>query len=340
MIVPKQMDDRPWIALTMGDPAGVGPELCLRALSDAAIHRLARLAVFGDWAILDRCRRTLGWGMPKVGIRDAMFGDSPLLETHAAGVIVQTGEPLPDSFQPGVVSADTGTRSAAYLDAAIAAARAGWVHAITTAPINKDAWDRAGVSFPGHTEFLAERFGVRRWTMLQYAEDLACSFVTTHVGHQKAIDGMTKERIVEVIQLSVDGLRRIRKRDPHVIVCGLNPHAGEGGLFGNREEERLIQPAIESVRKSGVSIEGPLPADTAFIPQNRERADVYVCMYHDQGHIPIKALAFDRAVNTTLGLPTPRTSVDHGTALDIAWKGKANPGSLFAALRLAARLIA
>jgi 4-hydroxythreonine-4-phosphate dehydrogenase len=196
--------------------------------------------------------------------------------------------------------------------------------------------------------------------MLQFSEEITCSFVTTHVGYRDVPALLSTARILEVIELTAEALVRIRssercplapradirlaerddhaRRPPELVVCGLNPHAGESGLFGDREEERLIVPAIEAARRAGIRVVGPLPADTAFVPARRLTTDAYVCMYHDQGHIPVKALAFDSAVNTTLGLPIVRTSVDHGTAADIAWQGLASPGSLFAAVRLALRL--
>jgi 4-phospho-D-threonate 3-dehydrogenase / 4-phospho-D-erythronate 3-dehydrogenase len=159
-----------------------------------------------------------------------------------------------------------------------------------------------------------------------------------HVGYHEVPALLHPARIVDVIELTAQALRRIRGREPRLLVCGLNPHAGENGLFGDREEERFIVPAIEQARARGHDVTGPVPGDTAFTPQARRRYDAVVCMYHDQGHIPVKMIAFDSAVNTTLGLPVLRTSVDHGTAFDIAWKGEASPNSLFAAVRLAATL--
>ena len=173
---------------------------------------------------------------------------------------------------------------------------------------------------------------------MQFSPEITCTFVTVHVGYAEVPQLLTIERILDVIELTAAALRRLVRPDPRLVVCGLNPHAGEHGLFGNREEERIIIPAIEAARKQGLTIEGPLPPDTAFLPEKRRTTDGFICMYHDQGHIPVKALAFDSAVNTTLGLPMIRTSVDHGTAADIAWKGVARPHSLFAAIRLAARL--
>ena len=170
--------------------------------------------------------------------------------------------------------------------------------------------------------------------------EITCSFATVHVGYHEVPGLLSKARITDVIELTVAFMRTLRSRAPKIVVCGLNPHAGEHGLFGNQEEEHFIIPAIESARAAGVNIEGPLPPDTAFLPARRKATDAYICMYHDQGHIPLKALAFDEAVNITLGLPIIRTSVDHGTALDIAWQGKANPNSLFEAIRIAATLAA
>ena len=242
------------------------------------------------------------------------------------------------ALEPGTVTADTGAASFAYINRAIDAALAGHVAAVTTAPINKEALAKAGIKFPGHTEIFADRAGSDRWCMMQHSEEITCTFVTVHVGYADVPGLLTRERVLEVIELSAEGLERIRGRRPKVVVCGLNPHAGEHGLFGDREEERIILPAIEDARAKGIDVEGPLPPDTAFLPWKRKATDVFVCMYHDQGHIPVKALAFDSAVNTTLGLPIIRTSVDHGTALDIAWQGKANPSSLFSALNLATSL--
>ena len=168
---------------------------------------------------------------------------------------------------------------------------------------------------------------------------ISCSLVTTHIGYHEVAGALSSEAILDAIELTADALQRLRGRAPRLVVCGLNPHAGEHGLFGKGEEERIIAPAIASARAQGIQIEGPLPPDTAFLPQRRETTDAYICMYHDQGLIPLKMLAFDSAINITLGLPIIRTSVDHGTALDIAWQGQANPNSLFEAIRLAARLV-
>lgn len=314
------MSALPRIALTMGDPAGVGPELCLRALAEFSVLAVCQPIVYGDLAILHAAADRLSLPAP-----------------DRASVLDLAQLPLAE-LTPGVISAATGGAAYAYFTRAIDDALAGSVDAITTAPINKEALHLAGVRFPGHTEILASRTHAARSCMMQYSAEITCTFVTTHVGYRDVPDLLTIERITEVIDLTVEALRRLRGREPRLVICGLNPHAGEHGLFGDREEERIIMPAVEAARARGIIIEGPVPPDTAFLPWKREVTDAFVCMYHDQGHIPLKALAFDRAVNTTLGLPIIRTSVDHGTALDIAWQGKAHPGSLYAALRLAAQL--
>jgi 4-hydroxythreonine-4-phosphate dehydrogenase len=186
----------------------------------------------------------------------------------------------------------------------------------------------------------AERAGGQRSCMLQYSPEITCSFVTVHCGYAEVPGLLSTARVLDVIELTAQALEQLRGHKPKLVVCGLNPHAGEHGLFGDREEERIIIPAIERARAAGIDIEGPLPPDTAFLPWKRQTTDAFVCMYHDQGHIPVKALAFDSAVNTTLGISIIRTSVDHGTACDIAWQGKARDHSLRAALNVALKLAA
>ncbi len=175
--------------------------------------------------------------------------------------------------------------------------------------------------------------------MMRTADIMTCSYVTVHVGYHEVPDLLSVERIFDVIDLTREAMKRIRGREPRMVVNGLNPHAGEHGLFGQGEEERIILPAVEAAREAGADLIGPLPPDTAFLEDRRAETDAYICMYHDQGHIIMKALAFDRAVNTTLGLPIIRTSVDHGTALDIAGQGKAKPNSLFEAVKLALKFV-
>jgi 4-hydroxythreonine-4-phosphate dehydrogenase len=330
------MTSKPKIALTMGDPAGVGPEVCLHALRSTKVNSRCVPILFGDASIVDRVARITGQSTDLPTVSLATWTDNHF--DIEAPTIVDLDLLLDTDIEPATVSARSGHASFAYIEAAIRAAQANQVAAISTAPINKKALNSAGIDFPGHTEIFAERDGAKRWCMMQYSETITCTFVTVHCGYVEVPKLLTTERILEVIELSADGLQRIRGRSPSIVVCGLNPHAGEQSLFGLGEEERIIMPAIESARAKGLQVEGPVPPDTAFLPWKRESTDVFVCMYHDQGHIPVKALAFDTAVNTTLGLSIIRTSVDHGTAFDIAWQGKANPGSLICAINLAVEL--
>lgn len=315
----------------MGDPAGVGPELCLRLLNHPELTRECVPIIFGDADLLRRvaAQTNLPLNVPVV----------TTLEHAQQACVFDLRCLAAESVQPGQVDARCGEASFRYIIAAIDAAKTGQVDAITTAPINKEGLHAAGHRYPGHTELFAERVQAPRWCMMQYSEEITCSFVTVHAGYSEVPKLLNPERILDVIELTGEALRRIRKREPRLLVCGLNPHAGEHGLFGDREEERLIVPAVEAARQKGWQVEGPVPPDTAFTPTRRQQFDAVVCMYHDQGHIPVKMIAFDSAVNTTLGLPIIRTSVDHGTAYDIAWQGKASPGSLFAAVRLALQLV-
>ena len=324
---------RPRIAVTMGDPAGVGPELCLRALAEDRLGRICTPVVFGDAAVLRRAGAACGLAVP-----ERVFTAAAALTQAAAPAVYDLRAVDAADVRPGAVDAATGAAACRYIETAVDAALAGHVDALCTAPIHKEALRAAGVPYPGHTELLAARTGAPQHCMMLTADVLTCSLVTTHLGFREIAGALSTERIAAVIALTADAMRRLHGREPRLAVCGLNPHAGEHGLFGAGEEERIIRPAVEHAVRNGLRVEGPLPPDTAFVPGRRERTDAYVCMYHDQGLIPLKLLAFDRAVNVTLGLPIVRTSVDHGTALDIAWQGKADPRSLFAAIRLAAQL--
>jgi 4-hydroxythreonine-4-phosphate dehydrogenase len=322
----------------MGDPAGVGPEICLRLLADPHVLRRCVPVIVGDQGVLALVAKRLGLPLPSRSLDWDTWRQAG--EQVDRPCLVDLGAIDPGDVTPGQVSAATGRAAFAYVQRAIDAALAGQVAAITTAPLHKEALFAAGIRFPGHTEIFAARTQATRWCMMQYSEEITCSFVTVHVGYKEVPALLTTSRILEVIELTAETLARLRGRPPRLAVCGLNPHAGEHGLFGEGEEERIILPAIEAARAQGLNVEGPLPPDTAFLPARRQTTDAFVCMYHDQGHIPVKALAFDRAVNTTLGLPIIRTSVDHGTACDIAWQGKASADSLRCAVQLALRLIA
>lgn len=324
----------PKIAITMGDAAGVGPELCLKALAHSQLQQFCIPIVIGEAHILR-----------KVALQCELSADFPIL-TEAE--IAQANEPAildiatlqsPEKVVAGQFSADTGQASYHAIFKSIQLANTDQIQGIATAPICKEALHAAGYDqYPGHTEIFTEQMHAERSCMMLTAPEITCSLVSIHVGLHEVPSLLSIQSILDVIELTHDAMSKIRGREPHLAVLGLNPHAGENGLFGLKEEERFILPAMELARKKGIDLEGPLPPDTAFLPWKRPTIDAYICMYHDQGLIPLKTLAFDEAVNTTLGLPTPRTSVDHGTAFDIAWKNKANPNSLFLAIELAARM--
>jgi 4-hydroxythreonine-4-phosphate dehydrogenase len=239
------------------------------------------------------------------------------------------------SLVPGKVNAQTGLASFQAVDRAITDAIAGRVAAIVTGPIQKDAWHAAGISFPGHTELLAERTEIEDFCMMLTSPEISCVLATIHVALADVPRILTADGVLRAIRLGHAAVSRRLKRPARVVVCGLNPHAGENGLFSHGEEQRVIEPAIQRARAEGIEVAGPVSPDTAFTPQQRRQTDLFVCMYHDQGLIPLKAIAFDDAVNVTLGLPLVRTSVDHGTALNLAWQGTASHRSMLAAIEMA-----
>jgi 4-hydroxythreonine-4-phosphate dehydrogenase len=243
-----------------------------------------------------------------------------------------------NELNPGTADAKTGRATYGYVTSAIDACVTNKVDAVVTCPANKEAMQAGGVTQPGHTEIFAEHTSTEKFCMAFFSDEICCSLVTVHCGYSEVPALLSVDRIYDVISLTRQAHQKLLGREPRLAVCGLNPHGGENGLFGNLEEENLIIPAIEKARNEGMQLLGPLPPDTAFTASIRESIDAYVCMYHDQGLIPVKALAFEEAVNVTLGLPIIRTSVDHGTALDIAWQGKADPSSLKSAVRLAVRM--
>ena len=320
----------PRIAVTTGDPAGIGPEVCLKLLATPEVLEICQPIIFGDASVLNKAAEECGLPRPRKVVHR--------LEEATEACVLDFKKIAANDYITGCINAATGHAGYHYVTEAIDAALAKIVDAVTTGPLNKEALQMAGVPFPGHTEIFADRTQSERACMLQYSEEVRCVFVSTHVGYAEVPHLLSQERIIDVIELAAEAMERIRKRKPRLLCCGLNPHAGENGLFGNREEEQIIVPALEKVRERGIDITGPLPPDTTFLPARRKEYDCVVCMYHDQGHIPLKALAFDEAVNTTLGLPIIRTSVDHGTALDIAGQGIANPNSLVEAVKLAVKL--
>lgn len=333
--MPEGESERPLIAVTMGDPAGIGPELCLRIMREPTVLSECVPLIFGDAGVLRRVARECGLPGP-----DREIPISGWLERKAARApaVIDCRTLDVSSVQPGKVQANCGRASFEYIRLAVKYAMAGEVAAIATAPVNKEALHAAEVPYPGHTEILAALTKSPRVCMMLTSDQLTVSMATTHVGFAEVSRRLSAERIRDVIELTNEAMRRLAKPHPRLGVCGLNPHAGEHGLFGHREEEELIEPAIAAARSKGINVDGPIPPDTAFTANRRREYDAIVCMYHDQGHIPFKMLAFDTGVNITLGLPIIRVSVDHGTAFDIAWMGRADPTSMIQAVLCAARL--
>jgi 4-phospho-D-threonate 3-dehydrogenase / 4-phospho-D-erythronate 3-dehydrogenase len=309
----------PRVAITMGAAAGVGPELIALALADPAVQDVCRPLVVGD---LERLRRA------------AEITRSPVPDP-----VIQVAS-LPPDLPFGAVSAAAGDAAYRYLEHAVSLALEGHADAVCTCPINKEALNAAGHAYPGHTELLAELTGASEVAMLLTGPRLRVVHVTTHLGLAEAIERIEPRRVRRVIDLGAAALRAMGVDPPRIAVCAINPHAGEGGLFGRGEEAAKILPAVEDARAAGLDVTGPIAADTAFMRAARGDFDLVVAMYHDQGHAPVKVLAFDETVNVTLGLPVVRTSVDHGTAYDLAGTGRASPAGLVAALREAARLAA
>jgi len=317
------------VAVTMGDPAGVGPEIVAKVFAEPAT---GRAIVVGDPEILGRAIGLLDLPL------DVNVVEHPREAAFDPGTVdVVAASELPGDLPFGALDFRAGNAAYRYVRRAVELALAGDVHAIATAPLNKEAMHLAGHRYPGHTELLAELCGVEDYAMMLVTEDLRVVHVSTHVSLQEAIRRVAPERELTVIRLADESLRRLGFARPRVAVAGLNPHAGESGLFGSEDAER-IAPAVRAAQDEGIDASGPWPPDTVFMQARSGRFDVVVVQYHDQGHIPIKLLGFDTGVNVTVGLPFFRTSVDHGTAFDIAGTGKADAASMRAALDLATSL--
>ena len=317
----------------MGDPAGIGPEVVLKAVAEDEVRQSCVPIIIGDAQMLAHNARTL--------------------DLQCGYEIIRRGESLPKNFnhpliyhldningylEPGIESGAAGRAAAGYIEAAVELCAAGSIDAIATAPINKRALFLGGYSFPGHTEFLAYLTGTEDYAMGFIAANLRVVLLSTHVPLSEAIRLVTRERIEDIIRLADRELRRWGIERPRIVVAALNPHGAEGGLFGIEEVSEMV-PAIDACRTNdGIDVSGPFSADTVFLRASRGEFDAVVACYHDQAMIPVKCLSFGEAVNVTLGLPFIRTSVDHGTAFDIAGKGIAEHSSMVAAIKLAAEL--
>jgi 4-hydroxythreonine-4-phosphate dehydrogenase len=328
------------IGITMGDPAGVGPEIVVKALADPAVRHLARFVIFGMNELLSYAAdlgeiNAFWWRVQHDSPRTSydLVHDVVVLDYDEYSLL---GMSTPRPSRQG------GEASLRFLDDAIAAAMKpagapGAIDAIVTAPICKESWQMAGCRFPGHTELLAHRTKAKRVVMMFTSSKLNVALATVHLPLMDVRNVLNIGRAFDPIDLGNQAMQRLGVERPRIAVCGLNPHASENGLFGD-EEARIITPAIEMARSAGIDATGPFPADTVFNKAVAGKFDLVVAMYHDQGLIPLKLLAFDEAVNLTLGLPIIRSSVDHGTAFDIVGKNVADPGSMKAAIRLAVKM--
>jgi 4-hydroxythreonine-4-phosphate dehydrogenase len=317
------------VAVTMGDPTGIGPEIVAKVFGKDGAHRAV---VVGDVAMMRRAVDLLDLPLRVNAVErpaDARF------EPGTIDVVAATD--LPADLPYGQIDPRGGGAAYEYVRRAVELALADEVHAVATAPLNKEAMHLAGFRYPGHTEVLAELTGVRDYAMMLVTDDLRVVHVSTHVALSEAIRRVQPDRELTVIRLADRSLRLLGVQRPRVAVAGLNPHAGESGLFGT-EDRDVIAPAVEAARAEGIDASGPWPPDTVFMHARQGRFDIVVVQYHDQGHIPIKLMGFDTGVNVTVGLPFFRTSVDHGTAFDIAGTGRADHASMRAALELAGSL--
>ena len=323
----------PVIGITIGDPSGIGPEIILKSFYNEEINK-SRVVVIGDLNVMQGALEMLKISSFRLigvnKISECSFSNNTLnildLKLIAKG-----------NLQTGIVNAASGSAAFESLRKAIELANFREIDAIATAPLNKEALHLAGHKYAGHTEILADLTGTEDYAMLLYDKKLSVIHVSTHISLLEAVTGLRRERIEKVTELADLSMKRLLGKSPRIAVAGLNPHAGENGLFGD-EEIREIIPAIKSMKTRGLNVDGPVPPDTVFLQAVNGKYDVVVAMYHDQGHIPLKLLGFSTGVNITVGLPFIRTSVDHGTAFEIAWTGKANENSMVEAIKMAVKL--
>lgn len=330
------MTIRPVIAITMGDAAGIGPEIIMKSLAHADIYDLCRPLVIGDALRLEKAGRIAGTELIVRSLNPDQIDDA--LYTPATVDCIDL-KLIPDDLPWGTLSAIAGDAAFRYMEIAAKLAMAGKIQAICTAPLNKEALHSGGHKFPGHTEMLAALTGTQEVSMMLSTPKMRVIHVTTHIGLIDAIAKIEPKLVERTIARGYEALRRAGIANPKIGICGINPHAGENGLFGHGEEGDKIEPAVAACRAKGWDVEGPLPADTLFFRAQRGDFDLVVAMYHDQGHGPIKVLGLESGVNITIGLPVIRTSVDHGTAFDIAGTGKAEEGSMIQAILQAIQLV-
>ncbi|MGL9759993.1 MAG: D-threonate 4-phosphate dehydrogenase [Symbiopectobacterium sp.] len=322
------------IAITMGDPAGIGPEIIVKSLAEGKLSGASAVVV----GCVQTLRRILALNIVSQQVKLNVI-DEPAQARFAPGIINIIDEPLadPQALIPGVVQAQAGDLAYRCIKKATALAMEGKVKVIATAPLNKEAMHSAGHIYPGHTELLAKLTNSRDYAMVLYTEKLKVIHVTTHIALRKFLDTLNRDRVETVIGMANIFLKRMGYIKPRIAVAGVNPHAGENGLFGD-EEITIVGPSVEAMKAKGLEVYGPCVPDTVYLQAYEGQYDMVVAMYHDQGHIPLKLLGFYEGVNLTAGLPFIRTSADHGTAFDIAWTGKAKSESMAISIQLAMQL--
>lgn len=327
------MSEKPVIAITMGDPVGIGPEVTAKALAHDQVWACSRPLVVGALSVMQQMAR---WAPRPLAFRSISTPQQAQYDPSAPDVLDCPNIDLA-SLRPGEVSAGAGKAAVEYINRAVEITKAGLADAISTGPVNKAALKAAGIPFIGHTELLAALLGEDRVTTMLATQGLRVVHVTRHVALAEVSSLITRDNVLETIRLTHVGVQKMGLGRPRVAVAALNPHGGDDGLMG-REEIDAIAPAVQAALAEGIDASGPIPADSVFFRAIRGEFDVVVAMFHDQGHIPIKTHGFERSITVTLGLPIIRTSVDHGTAFDIAWKGVASEESMVESICLAAQL--
>ena len=325
---------RPVVGITMGDPAGIGPEIIVKAILEYDINKICRPVVIGDAEVIKKVLKTCRLRaeikvIEKIASAPAGSGKIEIVDLHNIDV---------KGLKYGVPGKACGSAAVSYIKMAAGLALAKKIDAITTAPINKEIINAAGFQSPGHTELLAELAGTKDFGLMMVGGGLRVILVTTHMALKEVFRHIKKDRVLRTIRLAHKAMGYFQTKAPRIAVAALNPHAGEGRLFGTEEWDEIM-PAVIEARGEGLDVSDPLPADTLFHKAKERYYDIVVAMYHDQGLIPLKLLAFGKAVNVTVGLPFIRTSVDHGTAYDIAGKDCADPGSLIEAIKMAVEMV-
>lgn len=323
---------KPLLAITLGDVNGVGPEILARALARPEIAACCRPVVYGSARVLEEARRFA----PKMPTPRTVASIEEALSVAADAIAVVDGGWMAPRVQPGVLDPEAGRCAIEWVKRAVMDAQKGLIDGLVTCPISKECVYKAGYHYIGHTELVAELSGAHDYRMCLFTDTMRIVHITGHLSLRDALDHVKKDRIIRSVQIGYTALQALGMAHPRIAVAGLNPHAGEAGAFG-REEIEEIAPAVRACQEAGIACSGPYPPDTLFGKMRDGEFDMVIAMYHDQGHIPLKLIAMDEGVNVTLGTPLVRTSVDHGTAFDIAWQGKAREHSLIAAITLASK---